>query len=77
MQDTGGYEACYRSKVDDSEKLYDLEIQRSDLGADPHHTKYHSSVIDVENFDASQGVKKLLNTYIIFITESDFTEKDR
>lgn len=56
-------------------KRYDLEIQRSDKGADPHRARYHSSVIDIENLDAGQDFKELPDTYIIFITEKDFYGK--
>ena len=28
--------------TDSTEKKYDLEIQRADKGADPHHARYHS-----------------------------------
>lgn len=57
---------------DSTGKLYDLEVQREDLGADPHRARYHSSVMDVENLDASQSFSELPETYTIFITEKDF-----
>lgn len=60
---------------DDAGKKYDLEIQRSDLGADPHRARYHSSVMDVENLDAGQEFKELPDTYTIFITEEDLYQK--
>ena len=70
---TGARSICLDAYgTDDSGKIYNLEIQRSDLGADPHRARYHSSVIDVENLDAGQEFKELPDTYIIFITESDF-----
>ncbi len=53
-------------------KKYDLEIQRSDWGAEPHRARYYSSVIDVENLDAGQKFQELPDTYTIFITEKDF-----
>lgn len=61
--------------MDSVGKRYDLEIQRSDKGADPHRARYHSSVMDIENLDTGQDFKELPDTYIIFITERDFYGK--
>lgn len=58
--------------TDSAGKKYDLEIQRADLGANPHRARYHSSVMDVENLDAAQDFCALPDTYTIFITEKDF-----
>jgi len=60
---------------DDNGKMYDLEIQRDDKGADPHRARYHSSVMDVENLDASEAVDTLPDTYVIFITENDIYDE--
>ena len=38
---------------DSTGKRYDLEIQRADKGAGAHRARYHSSVMDVENLNAS------------------------
>lgn len=57
--------------TDSAGKKYDLEIQRSDRGADPHRARYHSSALDVENLKAGQSFNELPDTYIIFITERD------
>lgn len=56
---------------DTAGRKYDMEIQRSDRGADPHRARYHSSVMDVENLDAGQDFCELPETYTIFITERD------
>ena len=56
-------------------KKYDMEIQRADKGADPHRARYHSSVLDIENLNASQKFSELPDTYTIFITEKDFFGK--
>ena len=37
----------------------------------PHRARYHSSVMDVENLDASQDFSQLPETYTIFILEKD------
>lgn len=52
-----------------------MEIQRADKGADPYRARYHSSVLDVENLQAGQDFKELPDTYMIFITETDFYGK--
>jgi len=55
---------------------YDMEIQRSDFGADQHRARYHSSAIDVENLHAGQEFEELPETYTIFITEHDIFKKE-
>ena len=57
--------------TDSSGKKFDLEIQRSDLGAGTHRARYHSSAMDIENLDAGQDFDELPDTYTIFITEHD------
>lgn len=70
---TGARSICLDAYgTDSSGKKYDMEVQRSDLGADPHRARYHSSVMDVENLDAGQEFSELPDTYTIFITEDDF-----
>jgi len=74
----GARSVCLDAYGTDSEnKKYDLEIQRSDKGADPHRARYHSSVMDVENLDAGQEFVELPDTYTIFITEKDFYEQGK
>lgn len=47
---TGARSICLDAYATDSTgKKYDIEIQRSDNGADPHRARYHSSMMDVEN----------------------------
>ena len=70
---TGARSLCLDAYGTDSTgKKYDIEIQRSDKGAEPHRARYHSSVMDVENLDAGQDFHELPDTYTIFITEKDF-----
>ena len=57
--------------TDSQDKKYDLEIQRAKSGADPHRARYHSSVLDIENLDASQNFNELPETYVIFFCEKD------
>ena len=64
---------CLDAYAEDSTgKKYDMEVQRSDNGADPHRARYHSSVMDVENLDEKQDYRDLPDTYVIFITEKDY-----
>ena len=75
---TGARSVCLDAYgTDSSGKKYDLEIQRSDKGAEPHRARYHSSVMDVENLDAGQDFSELPDTYTIFITEKDFFGEGR
>ena len=53
-------------------RIYNMETQRESGGADPKRARYHSSVVDIENLDANQDFSELPETYIIFITETDF-----
>lgn len=73
---TGARSICLDAYgTDVNGKKYDLEIQRSDRGADPYRARYHSSVMDIENLDAGEDFTKLPDTYVIFITEKDFYGK--
>ena len=56
-------------------KKYDLEIQRSDSGADQRRARYHSSAMDIENLNAGQDFDDLPDTYTIFITENDVLKR--
>ena len=67
-----GRSVCLDVYATDSQgKKYDIEIQRSDYGADPHRARYHSSMIDVDNLNTGQKFNELPDSYIIFITEND------
>ena len=70
---TGARSICLDAYATDSTgKKYDIEVQRSDNGADPHRARYHSSMMDVENLDEKQEYRELPDTYVIFITENDY-----
>ena len=67
-----GRSICLDVYATDSQgKKYDIEIQRSDSGADPHRARYHSGMIDVDNLQAGQKFDELPDSYVIFITEND------
>ncbi len=56
---------------DDDGKIYDIEVQRSDAGADFHRARFHSSMIDSKMLKAGQEFKEIYDSYVIFITEND------
>lgn len=68
----GGRSICLDAYATDSEnRKYDIEIQRSDYGADAHRARYHLGALDTENLKAGQCFNELPETYVIFITEND------
>ena len=68
----GGRSICLDAYATDSEnRRYNIEIQRSDLGAGQRRARYHASTMDIENLDAGQDFEELPETYTIFITEND------
>ncbi|WP_156922960.1 nuclease [Eubacterium xylanophilum] len=50
---------------------YDIEIQRSDKGADRKRARYHSSILDAHLLQPNGNFSDLPETYVIFITEND------
>ena len=58
--------------AEDSEgKVYDIEVQRADAGADAHRARFHSSMIDTKMLKEKQKFKEIHDSYVIFITEND------
>ncbi len=62
--------------IDEQGKLYNIEIQRADKGADPKRARYHSSVMDSNILNIKQTYNELPETYVIFITENDVLKKN-
>ena len=59
-------------KATDSEgKIYNIEVQRSDRGSGVRRARYHSSALDHELLSKGDDFDKLVDTYVIFITERD------
>lgn len=56
---------------DSTGKIYDIEVQRSDEGADVHRARFNSSMIDTKMLKESQKFKELHESYVIFITKND------
>lgn len=56
---------------DSSGKVYDIEVQRSSDGADCRRARYNSSMIDTRLLQRGQEFTELVDSYVIFITETD------
>ena len=56
---------------DSKGREYDIEIQRSDHGAEPRRARYNSALMDANALDSDEDFAKLRDTYVIFITEND------
>lgn len=52
-------------------KAYDVEVQRSNEGADCRRARYYSSMIDTRLLNKGQKFSELVDSYVIFITETD------
>ncbi|MBQ8694003.1 MAG: hypothetical protein IJ520_12780 [Synergistaceae bacterium] len=50
---------------------YNLEVQRSDEGAEVRRARYHISIMDTNSLVPGQEFKELGDNYVIFITEND------
>lgn len=56
-------------------KIYDIEVQRVDAGADVHRARFHSSMLDTKMLKEKQKFKEIHDSYVIFITENDYFGK--
>ena len=56
-------------------RIYNIEIQRSDVGAIPRRARFHGSVIDTNELRKGSTFDMLPETYVIFITENDIYGK--
>lgn len=57
--------------VDDSGKIYNIEVQKNDYGAQAKRARYNSSLLDANITEAGNQYENLKETYVIFITEND------
>ena len=57
--------------TDGDQKLCNIEVQRSDGGAQPKRPRYHSALMDVQFLKPGMDPEQLPETYVIFITEND------
>ena len=56
---------------DSKGREYDIEIQRSDHGAEPRRARYNSALMDANALKPGDDFGALRDTYVIFITEND------
>ncbi len=57
--------------VDEQNRAYNIEIQRSDRGAGAKRARYNSSLLDANLTEPGEAYDALNETYVIFITEHD------
>ena len=57
--------------VDENGKEYNVEIQRTDKGADRKRARYHSSILDAHLLQPGDDFSNLPETFVVFITEND------
>ena len=60
---------------DSKGREYDIEIQRSNEGAEPKRARYNSALMDANALKSGEDVGKLRDTYVIFITENDVMKR--
>ena len=57
--------------MDEAGRAYNIEVQRSDLGAGAKRARYNSSLLDANLTTKGDDYASLNETYVIFITEHD------
>ena len=57
--------------VDEQNRAYNIEVQRSDRGANEKRARYNSSLLDANLTYSGSSYDALNEAYIIFITEND------
>ncbi len=60
---------------DNSGKMYNVEVQRSEDGAIERRARFHSSMLDSRMLKKGQKFKELMDSYVIFITETDYFKR--
>lgn len=63
--------------VDADNNEFDIEIQRSDKGADRKRARYHSSMMDAHMLRPGDDFGTLRENYVIFLTENDILGKGK
>lgn len=70
---TGGRSIKLDIYAEDSDgKVYDIEVQNDDAGADVHRARFHSSMLDIKMLKEKQKFKEIHDSYLIFITKNDY-----
>lgn len=63
--------------IDTDNNEINIEVQRSDSGADRRRARYHSSMVDSHMLQPGQNFIDLKESYVIFITENDVIGRDK
>ena len=58
--------------VDADNRVYNIEIQRSDKGAGAKRARYNSSLMDANVTEPGEKYENLCESYVIFITENGY-----
>lgn len=57
--------------IDRDEKIYNIEVQRNNKGAEAKRARYNSSLMDANITEPGDKYQNLPESYVIFITEHD------
>ncbi len=57
--------------TDRENRVYNVQIRRSDAGASSRRAWYYGSMIDKNSLGAGKSYEELPETYVIFVTEND------
>lgn len=57
-------------------KIYNIEVQRKDAGALPKRARYNSAMLDANVTKPGDELENLPETYVIFITENDYFQRE-
>ncbi len=73
-----GRSVCFDVTAQDAlKRFFDVEVQRSDAGAVPQRARYHAGMLDMRMLKAGEDFKKMLDSYVIFITEHDYFKEEK
>ncbi len=61
--------------VDENNRIYNVEVQRSDKGAGVKRARYNSALIDANVTEPGDEYEALNEIYVIFITENDVMKR--
>ena len=56
---------------------YNIEIQQSNEGADPHRARFHMGMVDVHSLKSGQDFRELPDCYVVFITQEDVLRRGK
>ncbi len=76
--DLQGHDVRLDVRATDAEnKIYNIEVQRDNRGANPKRARRNASMIDANFSNPGKYGERLPEVYIIFITEHDYWKKNK